>query len=81
MNFAINIHIFLQEIFLTKEGGGVGVFLIGVDNNFRMSPALGLIDVVELTNKVESLLSITFSSTIEESSYTLLSTINSFKSS
>ena len=68
----------MQEIFTNEEGEGVGL-LVRVDNNFLMSLGLILPAVVELTNKVDSLLCATFSATIEESYDSLISTINSFK--
>ena len=64
IDFAINVYICLPGIFLTEEEEG-GLPLIGVDNNFLMSPGLSLLAILELTKKVDSLLSISFSATIE----------------
>ena len=60
---------FLQEIFLV--GGEVvdSLPLIGVDKSFLMFPGFSFLDVVELTDKVDSFSSIVFSETIEASSY------------
>ena len=68
----------LKVIFLVDEGAGLP--LLGVEINFIMSPGSILFAAVELTNRVESLLSITSSVTTELYSHSLLSTINSFKS-
>ena len=53
----------LHAIFLSDEVEGDGLVLSGIDNSFLMSPGLRLLAVVELTNKVDSLLSIAFSET------------------
>ena len=67
----------LKVVFLIDEG--VVFHLEGVGINCLISSGLILFSVVELTNKVESLLPITSSLTTVLSSDSLISTINSFK--
>ena len=68
----------LKAIFLVDEGEGFP--LLGVHINFVMSLGLILFTMVELTNKVESFLSITSSVATALSSDSLILTINSFNS-
>ena len=58
----------LHAIFLADKGEGDGLFLVGIDNSFLTSPRLSLLTVVKITNKVNSLSSIAFSATKENSS-------------
>ena len=79
IDLAINIYSDLQAIFIVNEDKGLT--LLGVEITFFIYLGLILFVVVELTNKVESSSHIAFSVTTELSSCSLLSDINSFKSS